>query len=371
MNNERDLRSGGKSVIDRDYSPKLTRSFVRREVELWLAASWHGRYCNKTLLPHCSYDRSSNGFSLCLILASSSPLPESTMEVLRAGEATLRSSQLILHFLVPSANSIPRSYRTYSPIARQYQPSRLQCQPLRSFTTSRSYKQQSSEESSDAESKQHRASQAPAQELSSTPPSSRSSVDEDIASLLDGELDLKKSASSTQPSRTSRFSSPRAQANNPPSRGLAVEKEIGRPAARSSMDDLMNSLLTPMSESRRTNNASNPRDIRSKLDPMGNTRTRPSPPPVQVERPPMKLGPTLGRTVYVDPARGVDVGRAFRQMETMCARNKIRRDSIRQRFHERPGLKRKRLKSERWRRRFKEAFKETIHMVQKMKNQGW
>jgi small subunit ribosomal protein MRP21 len=80
-------------------------------------------------------------------------------------------------------------------------------------------------------------------------------------------------------------------------------------------------------------------------------------------------GPSLGKTVQV--RNGGDVGRAFRQVEALCARNRVRTDVARQRFHERPGLKRKRLHSERWRRRFKEAFRGTVKMVNKMRKQGW
>lgn len=73
----------------------------------------------------------------------------------------------------------------------------------------------------------------------------------------------------------------------------------------------------------------------------------------------------------MNTARGMDVGRAFRQLEILCARNSVRRDFMRQRFHERPGLKRKRLKSERWRKNFKANFKGIVGVVQKMRKQGW
>jgi small subunit ribosomal protein MRP21 len=79
--------------------------------------------------------------------------------------------------------------------------------------------------------------------------------------------------------------------------------------------------------------------------------------------------PTLGKTVQV--RNGGDVGRAFREVEQLCGRNRVRQDFNKQRFHERAGLKRKRLHSERWRRRFKEAFRGTVKMVNKMRKQGW
>lgn len=85
----------------------------------------------------------------------------------------------------------------------------------------------------------------------------------------------------------------------------------------------------------------------------------------------VKLDPTVGRHIRVDNNRGMDVGKAFRTLEMLCSRNSVRKDFMRQRFHERPGLKRKRLKSERWRRNFKKAFKETVGMVVRMRRQGW
>ena len=83
----------------------------------------------------------------------------------------------------------------------------------------------------------------------------------------------------------------------------------------------------------------------------------------------IKSRPSLGRTVEVTAARGVAV--ALQQLEAECRRNNVRVDQKRQRFHERPGMKRKRLKSERWRKRFKIAFKATVQKVQAMRRKGW
>jgi small subunit ribosomal protein MRP21 len=89
----------------------------------------------------------------------------------------------------------------------------------------------------------------------------------------------------------------------------------------------------------------------------------------KVERIPMKLNPSTGRSVTI--GAGIDVGRGFRLMEQSCARNKVRSDATKQRFHERGGLKRKRLRRERWRRKFLEGFKATVGRVKQLKNQGW
>lgn len=86
-------------------------------------------------------------------------------------------------------------------------------------------------------------------------------------------------------------------------------------------------------------------------------------------KPALRLNAKTGRTVSV--AGGIDLGRGFRMLEQSCARNKVRSDFTRQRFHERGGLKRKRLRRERWRRRFMEGFKATVSRVKEMKRQGW
>ena len=127
------------------------------------------------------------------------------------------------------------------------------------------------------------------------------------------------------------------------------------------MDDLMAQFKTP--QTRYTGG----RNIADSLNPRGN---RSGPPPVP-QPAPMKLGPTLGRTVHVDNQRGIDVARAFRSMEIQVARNSVRKEFARQKFHERPGKKRKRLHSERWRKRFKIGFKATVKRVLKMRKQGW
>jgi small subunit ribosomal protein MRP21 len=90
----------------------------------------------------------------------------------------------------------------------------------------------------------------------------------------------------------------------------------------------------------------------------------------KTKRTPMNLGPSTGRTVTIGTT-GIDVGRGFRMLEQACARNKVRADAMKQRFHERGGLKRKRLGRERWRRKFMAGFKATISRVKALKNQGW
>jgi small subunit ribosomal protein MRP21 len=84
---------------------------------------------------------------------------------------------------------------------------------------------------------------------------------------------------------------------------------------------------------------------------------------------PLRLNPSMGRHQLVSDR--VDVGRAFQLVEMSCGRNKVRKDMNTQRFHERPGLKRKRLRRERWRTRFLDGFKATVNRVKQLKHQGW
>lgn len=107
------------------------------------------------------------------------------------------------------------------------------------------------------------------------------------------------------------------------------------------------------------------------LEAMKGFSLRTQPAPVDTSPPPFRIGPSLGRTVLVKPEANMDLARAFRSLDMKCNANSIKRDFNKQRFHERGGTKRKRLASERWRRRFKEAFKATIRRVQDMRRKGW
>ncbi|KAI0379195.1 hypothetical protein F5Y04DRAFT_130689 [Hypomontagnella monticulosa] len=85
--------------------------------------------------------------------------------------------------------------------------------------------------------------------------------------------------------------------------------------------------------------------------------------------PPIRLVPQTGRTVNV--GKTVDVARAFKLLSIQLKQNNVRADVRRQKFHERPGLKRKRLKSERWRSRFRKGFKACVSRVRELTKQGW
>lgn len=81
--------------------------------------------------------------------------------------------------------------------------------------------------------------------------------------------------------------------------------------------------------------------------------------------------PSLGRTIELNAAKGVDLGRALTRLGQLTRQNRIQQDRKSQRFYERPGLKRKRLRSERYRARFKAGFLATVEKVKAMRRMGW
>lgn len=83
------------------------------------------------------------------------------------------------------------------------------------------------------------------------------------------------------------------------------------------------------------------------------------------------LNPTYGRSVNLDPSRGRDIVRGIGMLGSLVARNKIKNDFNKQKFHERGGLKRKRLNSERWRARFKLGFRAVTTRVTELTRKGW
>ncbi|KAF3062250.1 putative ribosomal protein s21 protein [Daldinia childiae] len=86
-------------------------------------------------------------------------------------------------------------------------------------------------------------------------------------------------------------------------------------------------------------------------------------------RPILRLVPRTGRTIHV--TKNSDVARSFALLSVHVSSNRVRHDLNSQRYHERPGLKRKRLKSERWQKRFQKGFKACVKRVRELTKQGW
>lgn len=217
---------------------------------------------------------------------------------------------------------------------------------IRSFTTTRLLRQDQPEafisqiKQEEKETRSHDISATAGEDSASTPtpaPAQQRNETPSMVDLMDRALDGDKGVPTVTEQRTSRFPTPSAQ-----------EKSRVKPM------DSMEDFLTSLRPSNRSSNSLNSL-YRPEIRPVRSLDFTPS--------------PTLGKTVQVK--NGGDVGRAFREVEQLCGRNRVRADFNKQRFHERAGLKRKRLHSERWRRRFKEAFRGTVKMVNKMRKQGW
>lgn len=179
----------------------------------------------------------------------------------------------------------------------------------------------------------------------------KTSATEDISSILDSTLDGTKGTPTTPTGRSTRFASNRNQHENSRSRNML---------SHTTLDDVLAGMDGPPSPTRRA-------DVGRSLNPRAAREG-----PLTAPKPaPMKLGPHLGKTVHIEKNRGIDVAGAFRRLEGTLAKNYVRKDFNRQRFHERGGMKRKRLNMERWRKRFRYAFKATCRRVIQMKKQGW
>ncbi|EPE06495.1 ribosomal protein s21 [Ophiostoma piceae UAMH 11346] len=84
---------------------------------------------------------------------------------------------------------------------------------------------------------------------------------------------------------------------------------------------------------------------------------------------PFPLKPEAGKTTYV--SNRTDVASAFRLCNVTLSLNRTRNYWNKQRFHERPGLRRKRLATQTWRRKFRTCMVTTVKRVKDLARQGW
>lgn len=84
---------------------------------------------------------------------------------------------------------------------------------------------------------------------------------------------------------------------------------------------------------------------------------------------PFPLKPEAGKTTYV--SHRTDVNQAFRLCNVTLSLNRTRNLWFKQRFHERPGLRRKRLATQTWRRKFRTCMVTTVKRVKELTRQGW
>lgn len=76
--------------------------------------------------------------------------------------------------------------------------------------------------------------------------------------------------------------------------------------------------------------------------------------------------PYTGRRVFVNG----DLGEAFRRLQTRLRRNRVVQEVSRQRRHEKKGVKRRRLSSERWRRMFANEVRKKVQLVSTIRRRG-
>lgn len=111
--------------------------------------------------------------------------------------------------------------------------------------------------------------------------------------------------------------------------------------------------------------------INSRSNALANEISTPDP----LEQTRVRTKPVTGRTVHVtgygSQTTGASAPGAISVLEGLVRRQKIKSKFNYQKFHERRGLKKKRLRSERWRNRFRTGFKATVMRVLELKRQGW
>lgn len=217
---------------------------------------------------------------------------------------------------------------------------------------------------------------------SATSNASTESATKKLSSFLDDSLSFTKGVTTASPNRPSRFKSSGAQTHSGSARpDTAHITKVGDGSTQpldSSVDDLtahFNSAYFGNDENSLNSSlyrGTTPRrgfDMREMLDPMNNlSKTLPIEKPTPL---PVRLGTSLGRSVDIKTDKGIDLSRALKKLDTALRQNAVMVDFHKQRFYERPGIKRKRLASQRWRQHFKKGFQGLVYNVARMKRQGW
>lgn len=266
------------------------------------------------------------------------------MEFRRAGEALLRSPQIFLNnLLIPSA-SIQSCRCPISSFTnfQTFKTTQLLSCSQRYFTTANRVSQQAS---------------APLEPPSSDNPQQHKSELDDLSRQIDSLLDFTPYNRSNTGNilGSTRHHSSADEASNA-FRNHSRNRDFGAnfsPLPRRNKSGLdIDRMEMPASSS----------DVATQLPPVPSIAQKPKYP---------RLDASTGRSIDLDPSKGRDLVRGLGQLNSLLARNKVRADFNKQRFHERPGLKRKRLKSQRWRKRFKEGFREVVGRVSALTRKGW
>ncbi|GJE95119.1 ribosomal protein S21/MRP21 [Phanerochaete sordida] len=102
-------------------------------------------------------------------------------------------------------------------------------------------------------------------------------------------------------------------------------------------------------------NARSPEEIWASREPTVNNLNRPN-------------GPFIGRSAYINPQ--TSLGQAYTKLRNTIRSNNLFREVKLQARHEKKGYKRRRLESERWRRRFAHEVRMKIQIVKEIRARG-
>lgn len=175
----------------------------------------------------------------------------------------------------------------------------------------------------------------------------------------------------TAPEAAQKAQKPTSDANEPSTAAPEAAKPARKPV--SDFDDILSRLdlnkpREAPSSQRRIFSDSLSRAVGEGAQSSYRARSRAPLPARKVE---LKLGPTLGRQVHVEPERGTDLGGALRKLQATISQNRVKHDAFDQKFHVRKGMVRKQKKMERWKKLFKFSFQGTVQKIQRMQAQGW
>jgi len=282
------------------------------------------------------------------------------MELRRAAETLLRSNSQFLPLLVPL-----RSTRSFTQLPRHGAPSFI-CQSCRHLSVQSRLRQQAAARAPPPESESSNANKPSS--------SSTTQLSDGDKSFLDEAMDSSHTSGASA-KHSQHFKSPRAQ-------GMQKLEYSSEQQSKSVLDDVMKEFETSSSNwgAPRQVNSTSKYGSRYSTEQMmfpepqgslgGASTAAPAKPRVLRELP-IHLSARTGRTIAVDLNKQGDLGGKLRQLEILVARNRIRGEFNKQKFHERPGLKRKRLASERWRKRFRQGFNRVVMRVQELRKKGW
>ena len=281
------------------------------------------------------------------------------MESRLLSDALLRSRMSpLLSFLAPSISLLSRSVMA-SPQTRLLMPKSPRCRTSNLHTTSSSQRAESSTSDADLDFLKDKPESKPRQIFRAPFPPKRRPDD-----VVGNQLDTLLGSTFRSPSLAKRRPSERADESSDVMMETAYQNSIRSRDPSVYQHNIAENMLFPPQG---TVGAGEPTNIsHDAYRTLENTQRLPK----RAKRT-VRSRPAVGRTIEVNPDRGMDVGRALRSLDIACAVNKVRQDQSRQRFHERPGMKRKRLESERWRKMFKESFRATVMRVKEMRRKGW